>query len=417
MVEFVIIAIGVAILLGFLGNVLFERTSIPNTLWLLLFGVALGTTSFLPDEFIQGAAGLTGAIAIIGILSDGGLHLDLKKILSHGMTGIFLMLSGLVFSVISAVAVMMFFGFPAEASFLTAVIIAGTSASVIIPIVVPMKGVSDKLKTILSIESVFDTFSIVIALIAIDFIANKGTNTAANGFIQEIMLSMFSAIAIGTIFGFLWAPLMPKLKKYEFSYAATLGAFTLLYAFTELSGASGALAVFFGGVMLANSYIVLKPLFPGKKTEKLDADISKTHSLFAFLIRVFFFVFLGMIVKLPNTSFLGIGLAITLLILVGRAIYIHVYSRTKLLDLSKKEKKIASIMIPRGLSAAVLSVIAFSAKVPLALEIMQIVFSIIIFSIIITTVGVFSLKAGKQTGDEKSDFEEIKVGGEEQQID
>jgi NhaP-type Na+/H+ or K+/H+ antiporter len=58
-------------------------------------------------------------------------------------------------------------------------------------------------------------------------------------------------------------------------------------------------------------------------------------------------------------------------------------------------------MIPRGLSAAVLSVFALAAGIPLGNEMVQIVFSVIIFSVISSTLVAFILRekttAKKQT--------------------
>ncbi|MBI2597950.1 MAG: cation:proton antiporter [Candidatus Diapherotrites archaeon] len=394
MAEIAIIAIGVTILLGFAGNVLFQKTSIPNTLWLLLFGIILGTLNFSGESFIFESAGLIGAIAIIGILSDGGMHLDLKKVISQGFIGILLMFSGIVFSIISTFALLLLFGFPSTIALLVGIIIAGSSSSVIIPMILSMKGISEKLKTILSIESISDNFSVVIALVMINHLG-QGTQLSANGAVQGSLLKCFSAITIGIIFGLLWAPLISRLKKYEFSYTATLSAFILLYAFTEILGSSGAIAIFFGGIMLANAPLLFNSLFPEKKFEQLDEDLSKTHALVAFMIRVFFFVYLGMIVGLPKIEALAIGLAITLLIAAGRMLYISFFARRKMLEISELEKKVTIVMVPRGLSAAVLAVFALSAGVFRAQEIVQIVFSVILFSILFTTLAAYFLKSKK----------------------
>ncbi|MBI4044424.1 MAG: cation:proton antiporter [Candidatus Diapherotrites archaeon] len=409
MVELVILAIGVAIFLGFLGNVLFEKTGIPNTLWLLLFGAALGLLRVLPPDFVFSAAGIVGAIAIIGILSDGGLHLDLRKVLTEGASGFLWMLCGLLFSILVTLGVLSLAGFSFESALFTGIIIAGTSASVAVPILASMSGVSEKLRTVLSVESVFDTFSIVIAIIFVDVVSKRSEVSA--GFFQLPLLQFFSAVAIGLLFGLAWSVVIARLKKFEFSYTATLGAFFLLYSLAELSGSSGALAVFFAGVMLANAYLVFGALFPKRKLLPLDDDLSKTHSLFAFLIRVFFFVFLGIIVGIPEPVYLFIGLAITMLIIAARFLYLPVFLWARLLEANRKEKILASIMVPRGLSAAVLSVFALSSGLPMASQIVQTVFSVILFSILATTLGVFFLRDRQKKEPEKKPlaFQELKL--------
>jgi cell volume regulation protein A len=393
MLEITISAIGLTILLGFFGNVLFQRTTIPNTLWLLLFGMILGAIGFVGKDFISDAAGLIGAIAVIGILSDGGLHLDLKRILLDGILGTLLMVSGLVVSTIGIVLLLSAIQIPLEIAVLIAVTLAGTSASVVIPTITPLTFISDKLKAILSIESISDTFSIVIALFLIDYINTHSlVENAANGILQGAALQTLSAMSIGIIFGLLWGPFIGKLKKYEYSYAATLGALIMLYAVSELFGSSGAIAVFFAGIMLANAHLLYRTLFPEFNFERLDEDISKTHSLIAFLIRVFFFVFLGIVVGIPEIKYLIIGLLVTGVIILGRVLYINLFSKYHIIPLTENEKHLTFFMIPRGLSAAVLSIFAFSSGIAYGEEIVNIIFSVIIFSILITTFGTYIMR-------------------------
>ncbi len=291
------------------------------------------------------------------------------------------------------------------------VIIAGTSSSVIIPIITSIKGVSEKLKTILSLESVFDTFSIVIALIMIEAIANNELTNIASSFVQGTALSFFSAIGIGLLFGLFWSPWVERFKKYEFSYTATLGSLILLYAFTELLGSSGPISVFFAGIMLANSHLVFSSIYRGKKFEKMDQGISKTHSLFAFLIRVFFFVFLGIIVGIPDAKFMLIGFSIVFFILLSRIFYLNIFSYLGVVKFSEKEKRLFYAMVPRGLSAAVLGVVALSAGLAFGEDLVKIIFSVILFSIIFTTIGVFLMQK-KSDAARDSIVEEIRLSTE-----
>jgi potassium/hydrogen antiporter len=389
MVEVLLVlsVIGAIILIGFIGNLLFKKTMVPNTLWLIFFGIFLSFFNFVGNDFIIGIAGIIGAIAVIGILSDGGMNLNLRTVLTDGYIGWLLLITGIVFSLISSVIVLIFFGFSIEIGVLVGLIIAGTSSAIIIPLMISLK-VSDKVKTILSIESVADTFSIMLALIMMSFLSGEITLTQ-NNIIQIILSEFFSAIAIGALFGLIWSTIVFRLKKIEFSYSATLGVFILLYVFAELIGANGAITIFFAGLLISNSHFILSSLFPEKSPSFMDNDLNKTHSLIVFFIRTFFFVFLGMFVGLPDIKFLIIGFLIVLLIFLFRVGYIQLFSKTGLIKFSKQEKQLAFISIPRGLSAAILTAFILSFNIPQADEIVQIIFSIIIFSIIFTTIGVF----------------------------
>lgn len=391
--ELAIGAIGVTILMGFFGNVLFQRTNIPNTLWLLLFGMILGALHFVGQDFISSVAGIIGAIAVIGVLSDGGFHLDLKYVLTEGFRGVLLMLTGLVATLIGITFVLGLAGFPFLFSFLVAMSLAGVSGSVVIPIITSLPSISERIKTMLSIESISDTFSMVIAIFLIDYMSTgKLVLDSVPALTQGIALELFSALAIGIIFGLVWGPFIGKLKKFEHSYAATLGALFLLFAFSETIQSSGAIAVFAAGIMLANAHTIYKALFPEFSFDRLDEDISKTHALFAFLIRVFFFVFLGIVVGIPEQRFLFVGLLITGVIVLLRFFYVNAFIRYNFITATEKEKTLMYWMIPRGLSAAVLSIFALSSGIALGHEMVQIVFSVIIFSVICSTIVAYMIR-------------------------
>src|SRR3989338_5936869 len=386
-VLFSISIIGAIILVGFLGNVLFKKTSVPSTLWLIIFGMVLSFLGLAGTAEAIDFAGLVGAIAIIAILSDGGMSLNLKEVLAHGHPGWLLLMMGLVSSMFSSIVVLGLFGFPLEIGLLVGLIIAGTSSSVVIPIMVSLR-VSDRIKSILSIESIADTFSILFALLLMEFLSGE-MELLPGTLLQAISSELISAIFIGGLLGFALASLIVRLRKHEFFYSALLGALLLLYVFAETFGANGALAIFSAGLIIGNAHVIQKAIFPRGHFEKMDRDVGRTHSLIAFLIRVFFFVFLGMLVGLPDTRFLLIGFIVVTVVLLVRIAYIHFLSKAGMVEFSLMEKRLASIIIPRGLSAAVLSTFAYSFNLPFAGEVVQIVFSIILFSIVFTTAGVF----------------------------
>ena len=388
--------IGTIILVGFLGNVLFNKTNIPNTLWLLLFGLILGSSGLFDKTALFSLAELIGAIAIITILSDGGLKLHIDTLFAQAKKGILLMLLGVVSSIIVATLVMKFFGFSTELGILLGLIIAGTSSSVVIPTITKMKGIKEETKSLLSFESISDTFSIVIALILINLIAIKELNfkfvnvlaleqsTIGPSF-NVIFNSFLSAIAIGIIAGLLLAPLVYRAKKMEFHYSLIIGLLFLIYAFAESISSSGAITVFVTGIMMANSEKILKTIIPDKNIVWLQ-DVSQTHSLISFLIRSFFFVFLGAIVSISDFGALIIGITIALLVFSARIGYVKLLAAKQ--KLPAFDRHVMSVMVPRGLSAAVLATIPFSKGIIEAQLFVDIVFTIIIASIVISTIGI-----------------------------
>ncbi len=408
-IELTIAAIGIIILLGFVGQTLFSYTSIPASLWLLLSGVILGAANAVPSDFIHNAAPLISAIAIIGILSDGGMRLNLRSVISEGLVGFLLMIAGFLVSAFLTAALLLLLGFAQATAIIIAIIIGGTSSAVVIPVVTSLRGVSDRFRTILSMESVLDNFSVVLAILAIETLTgNPLTLSRFSETLSTSLLTALIAASVGTIFGLGWYAVARRFKRYRYSYAALLGAFILLYALHEISGFSGAVAVFFGGIALANAHHVYRSVagqFLRRREQvrqfvPLSEYYSRTHSLIAFLIRVFFFVFLGIVISIPQLRFLAIGLVITAVILLARFVYLGALNATGILRFSEREHKLAVALMPRGLSQAVLAIFVFSKGGAGSEAVTQIVFAVILFSIIAAAAGVYILRPAKE--EEKS---------------
>ena len=69
----------IIIILGFLGEEFFKRTSIPDPLLLLLLGVLLGPIfQFFAQEELLAITPYFSALALIIILFDGGLNMNIK---------------------------------------------------------------------------------------------------------------------------------------------------------------------------------------------------------------------------------------------------------------------------------------------------------------------------------------------------
>jgi cell volume regulation protein A len=398
--EIHLLLIGGVILLGFLGRILFQKTNIPSTIWLVLFGILIGTVDLISVDVLQEASGIVSAIAIIGILSDGGMRLNASDVVKHGFWGIAMMVVGFIASAAGVTILLLFFEFPLIISLLAAFIVGGTSSSVVIPLVTSVKKVSERFRTILSVESVFDTFTVLLAIIAIDA-ATAGTVLhfeAVTAILGDTGKVLATTLVTSLILGTIWHPIVNAIRHYEFSYSATLSFFILNYSLHEFLGLNGALAVFFSGIAFANAHRFYNSVRNiTDETEEgyshpLSKRISKTHGLISFFIRVFFFVYLGLFVQIPELKFLMIGIIATFFICLTRFGYINLFSRFGGLEFTPREKKFASILIPRGLSSAVLAIFAVSQGIPFGSEIAQITVSIIFFSILATTIGSFIIR-------------------------
>src|SRR3972149_10794315 len=79
--------LGIIIFIGFFGSVVFQRTRIPDLPVLLFIGILIGPVLHLLDPGqLSGFTPYFATFAMIMILFDGGLGLDLRRIL-HQFTG------------------------------------------------------------------------------------------------------------------------------------------------------------------------------------------------------------------------------------------------------------------------------------------------------------------------------------------
>ena len=108
-----------------------------------------------------------------------------------------------------------------------------------------------------------------------------------------------------------------------------------------------------------------------------------------FLVRAFFFVFVGLLASFAQIEYVIFGVIAAIAIYIGRVV---IAKSVLVRGFSKLDKKVTSVMIPRGLAAAVLATFPLSMGLPNAEAYPQIVFFVVITSVIITTIGLGGAK-------------------------
>ena len=381
------------ILLGFFGNLIFRKTDIPSVLWLLGFGLLLGPISGMVEpSFFISVSQLFSALAIIIILFDGGIYLDIYKLFREFPRSMLLAATGFAFTVIMAVAVMMYFGYSLLNGILLGSIIGSTCTATVIAIVSKLKGIGESTRTIIELEtSLTDVFCIVVALAAI--------NTTLWGLEPissfQFLASGFSIGAVlGLVAGIAWLPVMKRLVKFDFSYVVTLAVLLLLYSAVEILGGSGAIACLLFGVVLANGTKVYSMLKYENMAFEMDNTMKQFHSLIAFLVTAFFFVYLGLVVTVKSIDLIYIGIILSIGAFLVRYVAMRISAYKG--DFTALEKKVMWIMFPRGLTAAVLAYLPISMNVPGTEGFADIVFTVIVVTVIMATVGTAIIERGQR---------------------
>ena len=166
----------------------------------------------------------------------------------------------------------------------------------------------------------------------------------------------------------------------------TIGMVFMLFFLATSFGESGALTALVFGLMLGKkTYFsrILKIKFPE------DTIDNSLHSQVTFLVRAFFFVFVGLLASFAQIEYVIFGVIAAIAIYIGRVV---IAKSVLVRGFSKLDKKVTSVMIPRGLAAAVLATFPLSMGLPNAEAYPQIVFFVVITSVIITTIGLGGAK-------------------------
>jgi len=343
--------VGVTILIGFLGTRLFRRTGIPELVPVLILGLLIGPVFGLVEVGpLIDLAPTFGAIALVIILFNAGLNLELYRVLKQIPRAALLAVMCFVLSTLVTMGfAILFLELSIYRSLLLGCILGGSSSIIVLPIVQALK-VDKKIQTVLSLESTLtDIFVVVMALIIIELIISGGAMDITSTF--QIIASRFSVgIILGLVIGLLWLSVFPAIRKDPYRYTVTLFAAFLVYAVSEFLGGSGALSTLVFGIILGNGSSISEML-KLKREIVLGSDVLIFHSEISFLIRSFFFVYIGIISSIRDPFLIIFGVIISVLLLNVRLFSSYVSSVRSSL---KKYRLLMSVMLPRGLATAAL---------------------------------------------------------------
>lgn len=382
----VLLAAAVTIFFGVIGEMFFKKTGIPDVAFLMILGVVFGPILGIiqPDVLIQ-IVPYFAAIALIIIMFDGGLSLDLKHMIRTAHYAILLAIIGFILSV-SIVTVLAHFGLGWEwlDSILLGSIVGGSSSVIVFGLVRNMR-ISESTKNMLSFESaITDILSTIIAFIMFGAILAGTLDIAEVG--RAVGNNIAVGITLGLVVGIPWLYISTKLANASHGYMLTLGVLFFLFFVANTLGESGALTALVFGIMLGNKDRISRLLH--FKIPNIERDDSM-HNQLTFLVRAFFFVFVGLLASFGDWRFAVFGIAAAVLIYIVRIII----ARGVLLNrFSVLDRKVTSVMIPRGLAAAVLATLPLTYGLPHAEAYPQIAFFVILATVVITTIGLSGAK-------------------------
>jgi cell volume regulation protein A len=377
----ILLAAGVVIFLGVAGEAFFKKTGIPDVAFLMVLGVIIGPVlGIIQAETVIQVVPYFAALALIIIMFDGGLNLDIKHVVKTAHFSFTLAILGFILSVvIISVATHYALGWMWLESILLGSIVGGSSSAIVFGLVRNIK-ISEETKSMLSFESALtDILATIIAFILFEAVLLGHFD------LQTLEETLGRAIIVGLVLGFgvgiPWMYVSTKLGNAQHAYMLTLGILFVLFFLANSLGESGALTALVFGLMLGNKNHLARIL--RFKLPRIEVD-DPTHNQLTFLVRSFFFVFVGLMASFGKIEYVVFGILVTVAVYFGRS-FIGKITLTK--RFSKLDRSVTNSMIPRGLAAAVLATYPVTMGLSNAEAYTEIIFFIILSSVIITTIG------------------------------
>ena len=356
----ILILVSSTLFLGWLSGLFYSRTNIPDIIWLLAFGILLGPVlNFFDAELFISLSPLMSIVALNIILFDAGINVDIKAIMETMLKSVVLSITTFVITVVVFRFVLHFlmpeFFSPKEAM-LFGTMIGGTSTVTVLGIIGGLERIIRDLgnvKVILMMESVIsDPLCIVSAMTFIRMIMLPGVSIQDG--LKDIFSTFFISSVIGFVVGLVWAQILDLLHKKPFNYIMTIATLFPTYIIAESVAGHGAgpVSALTFGLALTNFQYLAGRLGIVRNVRIDKRKLREFHEEITFLIKSFFFVFIGIIVSLSQ-NFLIYGIILVAILAAIRYLAVTLVSGP--LKFSNVESMLTKLIFANGLPALVMS--------------------------------------------------------------
>jgi cell volume regulation protein A len=384
-VALIIAFVGIIIFLAHLFTGLFNRIMVPDVLFLIVLGIVLGPVlGILPPSLFAEIGPIFTTITLIIILLECGFSLKLSTLRAAvpGAMALALVVFPLSMAVITGLALWLT-DLELLPALILGAIIGSTSEAIVIPLVKQLK-ISEESRVLLSVEStVTAVLSIIFAITLVD--------TYQLGQFQvldvagTLIASFLVAIGLGVAGAFIWSLFLNRIRHVKNTMFTTAACVFVVFGVVELLGFNGPIAALAFGITLGNLKPMPLPFF--KKGLRLESggltDMEKAFfGEIAFLLKTFFFIYLGISLELISTDLMIIGAVFTAIVFILRIASVRL---TVGGTAPAKDASFIAVMAPRGLTAIVLAAIVFQQAVPGGELIKNLTYGIVLFSVALTS--------------------------------
>jgi len=366
---------------------LFGKTGIPESIFMIALGLFLGPTSGLIElADIHGIIPHVFNLSIVIILLESGLTTDIEEALetmrsSTVFTAIVLVTTSLLCGVFLNIAL----GWSVSSSLILGIICSGTSTLPVVYFTSRMK-LSSEVNQMLIFESIINDVTIITAVTILIQAVNLNLNPSET--ILSIIQYLLVAISLGALFSIMWTLVLVRIPKdLALKYLSTLAIAILLHAFVESRGGSGVISVMIFSVTIGNLPKFFKTrLRIRRNVLRFFTQIEIMQDEITFLVKNTFFFIMGLMFDVSRVGLgtMFIALALTFLMIVSR------WTSYKIIGLFDKRfvenSLIVSLMVSRGLTAGLTAFMPFEQGIKIQ-PITDIVIIMILFTNIAATIG------------------------------
>lgn len=393
-----LVVLGTLVFAAHVFSELFSRKRVPDLLLLLIIGIIIGPVfKIVTPEDLGGFGQVFSTLTLVIILFEGGSELSLSNIRTSfkdmiGLTLVSYFLIMIVFGILGHYILQL----PWATSFFMSAVLGGAAEAIVIPLTKHLK-ISENSKATLVLETSFSTVVCFIISLAL-FNAVKSQQFEIGKTIGNIISSFVLAGIIGFAGAVFWAIVLQKIRTVKNSTFTTPAFVFIIYGINSILGFSGEIAALTFGITLTNIDAVYNSIFKKlfkNKPNSLNYNERMLFSEMAFLLRTFVFVYIGISIQLNDWKSILIGLAITLILLILRILSVRWTVVRNKDGYTEMEAMYMSCMVSKGLVAAILAALLKQAGLPFADEVQNIVYSVILFSIVFTCAMIPLLEKSK----------------------
>lgn len=378
--DLTLVFLGLLVFSAHLFSSLYNRKKIPDVLLLIIIGLIVGPLAGWVDVASLGVGGpVFVAVTLVVILFEGGTSLSVGVMRSAWKSTMSLTLVCFFLSLVLVAIMGLIFGMDLLPALCLGAILGGTSSAVVIPLV-KILDMGEESRTVLVLESAAtDVLCIVFTLAFMQAMRMGSIN------VGMVVGNIFSSFVLAGLLGFagalVWSRLITRIRKLQNSIFTTPAFVFVIYGIANLLGYSGAIAALVFGITMANIDTIKNKILlgiMGGHGHRLNQTEMVFFGELVFLLKTFFFVYIGISIEFNDWKSIVAGLLITVVLFLGRIVVARFVSPPKA---TAFDKTVVAMMIPKGLAAAVLAGMPLAAGLPGGEFIKNVTYSVVLFSI------------------------------------